>query len=514
MKTRSFIVVVFPALLFLQTLANAQPAPSSPCTSPNGSRFNLEPRPNAVVQAAESVAFLPNGAGQNIDLVLATATDMRSISAGSNDVFYVQRSSSNCQADLEGELPEISNATDLFVPFGQPIAVTDPARDAFFIVDLRFGVSTDDSGVGIVRTTAAALLNTKSCPNGTRHSGSAGCFTAASVFNITPLNTFLSSPQIAVDQRTTGIGAGDVYAVVTQSDHISNAVTISLMACTNATLNCSKSITVSGTDLQPDFSFVQVRPDGGITVTYRNTTFPGINPEDIKFVNCTPNGAPAAPACSAPVLVAHEKTPIFASIIGVIPMLDVLYPIHTNRLESDGQTVTTFIVYDRCEVPVIDFGVAVDFCPKTDVVMTSSNDGGKTWSPVTKVTNSKGQQFFATIANDASTGTVNLAYYSTENDPTLQEHAQVFLAQIAPETTTVGKPQLLTSGHADPQAISPVFVLLEPTGLGDRLGLAAAGTGTSGQSHAYVTFTWNSVPGIYAGVPSADTNNHLLLFQY
>ena len=50
------------------------------CSGPDGSRFNLEPRPNAVVQAAQSVAFLPNGA--NGDLVVATATDMRGL-AGS-----------------------------------------------------------------------------------------------------------------------------------------------------------------------------------------------------------------------------------------------------------------------------------------------------------------------------------------------------------------------------------------------------------------------------------------------
>jgi hypothetical protein len=463
------------------------------------------------------VAFLPNGAGQGNDLVVATATDMRGISAGSNDVFYVQRSTSNCKADLEGELPSISNSFDQeWVPNGTPIATADPARGAFFIADLRFGTFTDASGVGIVRASSATLLNAQGCPNGTQHNGSAGCFTAASVFNIVPLNTFLSSPQIAVDQRTKGTGAGDVYTVVTQDDRTgqNEKVTISLMACTNSTLNCSNPIVVNGKDLQPDFSFVHVLPDGRITITYRNTTFPGINPEDIKFVTCTPKGAPAAPTCGKPLLVAHEKTPDFDSFVGVT-VLDAPYPIHTNRLEKDGKTVTTFVVYDRCEVPVFQFPTsAAGFCPKTDVAITSSSDGGHTWSRVAKVTNSKGQQFFGTITTDTSTGTVNVAYYSTENDPTRQEHVQVFLAQIAPGTTTVGKPQLLTSAFADPQAEPPAFVLFQPTGLGDRLGVAAGGTGTAGQSHAYVTFTWNSVFGTYNGVPSVDTNNHLSAFQY
>jgi hypothetical protein len=59
-----------------------------------------------------------------------------------------------------------------------------------------------------------------------------------------------------------------------------------------------------------------------------------------------------------------------------------------------------------------------------------------------------------------------------------------------------------------------VLVLLEPQGFGDRIGLAAGGSGTLGQSHAYVGFTWNSVFGRYGGVPMPDMNNHLTLLQY
>jgi hypothetical protein len=515
MKTRSFIVTL--AMLLgsfgLNTVTSALAAGSSPCTGPNGSRFNLEPRPNAVVQAAESVAVLPDRAGLGLDLVVATATDERGL-AGSPDEFYVQRSSGNCKADFEGGLPLISNIIDQFAPFGTPIAVADPVRDAFFIADIRFGLTTDDNGVGILRASAANLLNTTACPNGTQVNGSAACFNTGSVFNITTLNAFLSSPHIAVDPRISGTGAGDVYAVVTQADPNNTLHTsIFLMACRNVDLNCSNSIKISGGEVEADFAWVQVRPDGGITVSYRNTKFPGVNPEDIKFVNCTANGAPTPPTCAAPVLVTTEKTPIFASSMGDVPMDDVLYPKHAHRLESDGTTVTTFLIYDRCEARVINFGFVSDFCPKTDVAITSSADGGHTWAPVASVTSSQGQQFFGAIATDSSTGTVNIGYYSTENDP-FQQRPQIFLAQIAPGTTVVGKPHLLTSAFADAQASSPVIVLLEPTGFGNRIGLAAAGTGTAGQSRAYITFTWNSVFGTYGSVTMPEMNNHLTLLQY
>jgi hypothetical protein len=500
-------IITLSILLVSSAAARAQ----SGCAPTNGNRFNLEPRPNAVVQAAQSVAFLPNRVAPNTDLVVATATDMRGL-ASSTDDFYVQRSNANCSPDFEGGLPFITNIFGTFAPFGTPIAIADRARDAFFIVDLRF---SGQNGVGIVRTTAANLLSPTACPNGTQL-GSASCWPIGAVTNITGLNEFLSSPHIAVDPRKTGVGtgAGDLYTVVTQRVGTGLHTKLTLTACTNAILVCGSSITISGSDLEADFGYIQVRSDGIITISYRDTTFPGVNPETIKFVTCTPNGAPKAPTCGSPAVVTTENHPVFASLIGDVPMFDQLYPRHVNRLESDGKTVTTFLVYDRCDVAVIQqVGLGQPFCPKTDVVFTSSSNGGISWSPVTKITPGTGQQFFANVALDESTSTVNMVYYSTEND-FFKLHAQVLLAQILPTSTTVETPQLLTSDFADPQASPPLTVQFQPAGFGDRLGLAAAGTGTDGQSRAYIGFTWNSVFGTYGGVPSADVNNHLTKLEY
>jgi hypothetical protein len=64
-----------PKSLFLSVSLVLLPAAhaQSGCTAPDGSRFNLEPRPNAVVQTALSVAMLPNRVGPDMDLVVATA---------------------------------------------------------------------------------------------------------------------------------------------------------------------------------------------------------------------------------------------------------------------------------------------------------------------------------------------------------------------------------------------------------------------------------------------------------
>lgn len=529
MKPRTIILTIpiLTGVLGLYSPSQAQEPATASCTGPNGNRFNLEPRPGAVNQTTRSVAFLLNGAAPGTDLVVETALDARGLEGTleSDEGFYIQRSNSDCAADSEGGVPAISTSIDIFSPSGSPVIAADPVRPTFFIADTRSGLTTGEAGFGVLRTTAANLLSTTACPSGTQ-TNSATCWPKGNVVSLEPpLNFFLTNPAVAVDPRTTGTGAGDVYVAGTIENlsPFPPTRTISLTACTNAQVQCSNSVTVTGSDSYPDEAWVQVRRDGGITLTYINTTFGGgVFPYSIKFVNCTPQGAPKAPVCSTPILVTTENNPMTAVLPGNVLLTNgdatfapggITYPKHADRLESDGKTVTTFIVYDRCEVPPIKpMDIGDFFCPKTDVAMTSSSDNGATWSPISSVTASPAQQFFGTVATDTSTETVNIAYYSTQNDP-LQQHLQVFLAQVAPGTTTVGAPQLLTAAFADAQSQSPIIVRFEET-YGQHLGLAAAGTGSVGQSHAYVGFTWNSVQGSYVGSNNNDINNHITRFDY
>ena len=126
-----------------------------------------------------------------------------------------------------------------------------------------------------------------------------------------------------------------------------------------------------------------------------------------------------------------------------------------------------------------------------------------------------GHQLLGTIGLDASTGTTNIAYYSTQSDPFL-ERAQVFLSQI-PADSTQPKPAIaLTSASTDPN-VGIQDLVIKNTGsinFGDYIGLAAAGTGNKGQSKVYVHYTWNNVFGISNGTSQPDPNNTLFLFSY
>jgi hypothetical protein len=499
------------------------------CT-PNGNKFDLAPLLNAVGQYDESVAVLPGGGLNGADLVIGTALDTRAllpvgfVGDVMADAMYVQRDASDCGADLEGELPYISSAVlGDFEIFGHPIVVADPAHNAFFLADLRYNGA--GMAVGLLKTTPAILLNTANCPNGTV-ANTVPCFVeAGQIANYETFETItnLFDPSIAVDQRTTGTGAGDVYVVSAQTNLAGKdqPSSLTLSACANSMEVCGSQITISGADQRAGAPWVYVQPNGVITVSFVNAQeVSPSSPLEIRFVDCTPRGAPESPTCGTPIAVLTENQP--AGIPGEIQLTpqninpivlesqDPTLPKHVDRLESDGTTVTTFLVYDRCDVALDAVGDAYPLCPKTDVVVTCSTDGGDTWSPIQKVSAAEGQQLFGNIALDASTGTVNITYYSTENDP-LKTRMQVFLAQILPGQTTAGTPQQITSSLYD----GPLGGFNNTESLpGNYLGIAAGGTGVAGQSVVYIHFTGSAANGDYGGVPFPVINNVLTRFQY
>jgi hypothetical protein len=490
--------------------------------NPDGNQFNLEAPANPPLrgQFDESVAFLPNRAANGDDLVFGVARDFRILplpfgtkfEVTPTDAFYVQRSHSNCTADLEGLIPSVPLLGTFPVPFGSPAVAADPAHDAFFVADLRFTINSDITSVGVVKATAARLLNSKACPDGTEATPGV-CFDAAALAESEPLNTLLFNPAIAVDQRSTGVGNGDVYVAVTLQNNAAKKIVpeIDIVACTNASLRCGQptkvKVDVGTVDALP---WVQVRPDGVVSLSWENVfSQNGREVVQMMFLTCTPNGAPLPLTCNTPVVAAQPRTPALGDA-GDVPFVSSARPTHVHRLESDGKSVTTFLTYEQCDVLATTLPTETpghDFCPKDDVVVIFSTDGGNTWSRPEKVSTSPGQQFHAAMALDTSTETVNIAYYSTEND--LEKlRSQVFLAQILPGSTSANKPNRLTSNFYDAPQFGSFF-----TGYGDYLSLAAGGSGKAGQSKVYVHFA-GTTKGIYNGRPFPSVTNILALFEY
>src|SRR5437868_4940737 len=197
-------------------------------------------------------------------------------------------------------------------------------------------------------------------------------------------------------------------------------------ACRNAIVRSAR---------HPEFGFVdahvQVRPGGYVIVTYVELIGPPSN--TIHFVICKPNGAPNAPVCGPPKVVANETQALGPSISGGslsglnLPVFTAAR--HANRLDA-GNSVTTFVVWDRCQTTFQNTPGFFSTCLNAQVVMSTSSDSGTTWSAPIPVNSSPGHQFFPWISTDASTGTINIAYYNTAAD-FLQKRVVVSLNQIA-----------------------------------------------------------------------------------
>jgi hypothetical protein len=239
------------------------------CGTAFGTRFNLEPRPNARPQNTTSIDVLRKRVAAGVDLVVGGASDHRGGFAQDTEAsltgYYVSRDA-DCAPEFEGLLPALPDpleSGDLLFGQGTPVIAADPARNAVFLADLRSDEST--RGVGLFRTTASTLLNPTACPNGTHTAAQAA--TCWPTKRLALSTSFVGQPHLAVDERTNGTGAGNVYVVAEGGSVSSGEPAILLVACTNTLSACSAPIDLDGTLDALRNAHVAVRPDGRITVT-------------------------------------------------------------------------------------------------------------------------------------------------------------------------------------------------------------------------------------------------------
>jgi hypothetical protein len=120
-----------------------------------------------------------------------------------------------------------------------------------------------------------------------------------------------------------------------------------------------------------------------------------------------------------------------------------------------------------------------------------------------------GHHFFPAITTDASTGTTNVIYYSTEKD-SFKHELSVVLNQIATGSTTLGAPQFLANKlDIDDDPGDQGFFLFSPF-----IGAVARGNGTPGQSHLYTSFDSTAVNGTYNGKSIPESNNTIMLHTF
>jgi hypothetical protein len=466
-----------------------------------------------VPQNEANADFLPNRIGAGEDLIVQAANDWRGNLPPAHwdqnvSGYYVHRKAGGCSVQFEGGLPTFTFQGNTELGVGGTVVAADPARDAFFMADIRFSTT---GGVGLFRVSASALLSTSQCANGTHTLAQAtACWASTPPVLLFPQPSFDSvgdQPQLAVDERATGAGtgAGDVYVVNAAFDSASQTTTVFLAPCTNS-LTCGQAISISGSNVQTGVPYVRVRTDGLITVSFTNANSDGS--QSILFVTCTPAGAPNAPVCATPVTVATIANPLNPTLNVLTPLVNInllteTFPKHADRTDSGG--FTTFLLYDDCRNPFADAP-----CLNAEVLLTQSTDNGKTWSVPVSIDTVSGHHFYPSISTDTSTGFVNLTYYSAEGDP-FNHEIQVWRNQILPGTTKVGTPQMVTT------VLDPIDSNPQQLGLIQSdffMGAIGRGNGAPGQSRLYTSFDSTTVSGTYKGRQDPELNNHISVFSY
>jgi hypothetical protein len=486
---------------------------------PVGTRFNLEgdagtaPAPFPAPQQEESLDAIAGAGIGGADLVVEGALDYRGAYGaigGSQFAYYVHRSGQNCAPQFEGGIPSVP---DPFVPGalligdGNGIVRRDAARGAFFLVDRQLSAAT--SSIVVERTTVANLNSAAACPDGTHTDAQAHlCWPTAVVLK--PQFQARSGlaedkPHMAVDDRTSGAGAGNVYVTAKEFSPSNMAAPshIWLVACTNSLSSCSSPVFVSGSDQSPQLSHVAVRPDGIVTVSYISGGL-NISGSDIKIVTCTPATPPAEPSCGTPALVANETKSY--QMLASQDFLATTYPKHVHR--SNGTDIESFMVWERCATNVFSYVESYQsgasrraICVKSEIVLSESINGG-TWSTPQLIDDAKGDQFFAWIDADRTSGAVRIAYYTGENDYWSQR-TQVKLATIDPGGTfpeTISKTKILTR-YPDNPAGDPLFGGIR---FGDYIGVVSLG------NRVYVGYHAHYINGLFGIVTHTQRDNYLI----
>jgi hypothetical protein len=496
-------------------LSNIDPADgSTSLCGPVGTRFNLEadagtpPAPFPAPQQEESLDALASAGIAGADLVVEGSLDYRGAYgalAGSQFAYYVHRLGNDCTPQYEGGMPSVPDPLvpgNTLIASGNGVVRRDAVRGAFFLADRQGGAGT--AAIVVERTTVANLISATVCPDGTHTDAQAHvCWPTAAVLN--PHTSLVEDkPHMAVDERASGIGAGNVYVTATEFSLANRAKSqIWLAVCTNTLSSCSSAVYVSGSDQMPELSHVAVRPDGLITISYINGG-PGVGGHDIKIVTCTPATAPAAPSCGAPSLVANE--PNSYQMLASQDFLATTYPKHAHR--SNGANIESFMVWEQCTTSVFsykdNFGTGQSrqsICPKSQLMLSESVNGGA-WSTPRIIDPAKGDQFFAWIEADRTSGAIHIAYYTGENDYWSQR-IQVKLATINPGGTfpeSVSGMKILTH-PADNPAGDPLFGGMR---FGDYIGVVGLG------DRIYVGYHAHYIRGTFGTETHTQRDNYLI----
>ena len=496
--------------------------PSSPpsfvvtgCNTTTGTVMNLESPVNALAQYGPQVDFILSELGSGKDLVAEYGFDTRYEfgTFDSTSALYVHRDGSQqCYGGTDFEMgnPPIAdpnNASDRLTGAGNGRLLADPSSShkQFIIADTRYDNLT--SGVGLRRIPVSNLESTSTCPMGTLSlAQEATCAGTNGIIVFASEDNYSDAVAIAQDQRSSGTGAGDIYVVESSIRELRTVILISACKATFTSISdCSSPVTLSGST---DGGVPSVAVVGGGSNAGSIVVSFGVDPDVLKFVSCTPHGAPNQPTCGGSHTVTTD-TSLYSSLSDNPGLEFGIWPQIVARTDASGQTI--FIVWSDCKD---DSAFYIYGCAQSQVVTATDTSLSSPSFSLHHLTSSQGHRFLPSISYDPGQGIVNVAYYYTVSD-IYKNRSRVTVNQILPGSTSFGSTIELNSSYDSMEGDGTTYFF--DLNFGDFIGVASHGGSGSGSSRVYVGFTSNARQGMYGtggAILNTQADNAILRATY
>jgi hypothetical protein len=457
------------------------------------------------------------GFPQNEESVTACGPGSRYVEGGTNDYrgildpqgnftgWYISTDGGRTVRN-EGLLPVLEVGGETLPSGGDPVSQSD-ADCNIYMVDLNYGPTPFEqgqNGIGLYKSTPRTLAT---CPQGQdpdnlTHPACWPHRRLVATANVAGgVGQFLDKPWMDVGQS----GSAGRVVWVTYSDFAQDVnaplgftgAQIKAVRCDADLVNCTAPILISGADEDIQFSDVTISDSGATLVTWAQIE--GELEETAQTFTIKARIAPPGSTHFGPTrIVARETNPIpFSGFLHANDFRVATYP--KSIMPTVGGTETPFVVWDRCRFRLLD-----NVCEESQIVMSSSRNGGQTWSSP-RVISAGGDNYFPAISDERGNPRFVVAYYTNRFDPVFHNRQDVEMVTVNPVSGAITKRQRVTrlsnETEADP--------LLGGFFIGDYFDVHLSG------SLAFVHYNANyrHVRVLGEGLPIPQQDNYLTRVQ-
>ena len=391
----------------------------------------------------------------------------------------------------EGLLPPVPIGRNPVASGGDPVDVLG-RRCAAFASSLNYDPVDPfhrPNGIGIYRSSPARLA---SCPGGAAPS----CWPNRRAAAVARPGHFLDKEWF--DQGWSG-SAGNVVWVTYTDFTIDDDAPLGFTAakifgvrCDARLRSCTDPILISGDDRDTQFSDVTIAPDGRVYVTWSEIRGE-LEGTPQTFIHKLRIAQPGSTRFGPERIIFRERRAIpFGGFLHANDFRIATYPKNDVAVVDGRQRV--FVTWDACRVRLLD-----TICEEAEVKLTYSDNGGRTFAPLQRVS-LRGDNYFPAIMADRATDQVAVAYFTNRRDRIFHNRQDVELVTLD-EAGAVQRRQILTN----PSNESEADPLLGGTFIGDYIEVFTR----AGVAYTHYNANYRSIPLLGAGFPVAQQDNYL-----